>query len=166
MKRSSVVILFAALAAFTLSISLFLSARSAEAQREAAVRWEYAAITGAFPTLTNDNPTTTASASANICYMQAVGCVNEEVKADLAYSKFFQDAKVDNNQSSRANAQTKVVEMAMSKAIFKLGSEGWEMVSSPGLQYMTFLPNTGGGYDVHEGIQERQPDIYFKRLKR
>src|SRR5256885_6530377 len=105
MKRSSVVIFFTALAAFTLSILLFLSARSAEAQREATVRWEYAAITGAFPTLTNDNPTTTASASANICYVQAVGCVNEEIKADLPYSKFFQDAKVDNNQSSRASAQ-------------------------------------------------------------
>ena len=166
MKRSSVLILVAAIAAFTLSISLFLSARSAKAERDSTVRWEYAAITGAFPTLTNDNPTTTASASANVCYVQAVGCVNEEVKADLSFSKFFQDLKVDNNQSSRANAQTKVVEMAMSKAIFKLGSEGWEMVSSPGLQYMTFLPNSGGGNDLHEGGQERPADIYFKRLKR
>jgi hypothetical protein len=166
MKRSNHLPLLAVVALFGLSITLFLFDRTADAQRDATVRWEYAAITGAFPTLTNDNPTTTATASANICYLQATGCVNEEIKADLTYSKFFQDMKLDNNATSRELAQAKVVEIAVSKAFSKLGSDGWELISTPGNQFMTFLPNAGGGYDLHEGSANRPADIYFKRQRR
>jgi hypothetical protein len=129
--------------------------------------WEYASITGSFPTLTNDNPATIASASANICFMQIAGCLNEEVKAELPYSKFFQDMKLDNNQTSRSLAQTKVVEMALTKAFARLGTEGWETLSPPAVQFTTFLPNAGGGFDLHEGNMEQgRADIFFKRLRR
>ena len=167
MRRSNLFAIAALTAFFGLLLTFFLIGRTADAQRDAGVRWEYAAITGAFPTLTSDNPSTTVSASANICYMQAAGCLNEEVKADLTYSKFFQDVKLDNSQASRAYAQTKAVENALSKAIVKLGAEGWELVSTPATQFMTFLPNPGGGFDLHEGTgDQRTTDIYFKRQRR
>lgn len=166
MKRSLAAGLAAGSLLAVFALVMMFADRAVDAQRETAVRWEYAAITGAFPTLSNDNPTTTATASANICYLQATGCVNEEIRADLTYSKFFQDMKLDNNATSRELAQAKVVEIALSKAFSKLGSDGWELISTPGNQFMTFLPNAGSGYDLHEGRSNRPADIYFKRQRR
>jgi hypothetical protein len=167
MTRLALVALSTTAIVVAISFYLFVLNTPADAQRESTIRWEYAAITGSFSTLTNDNPSTTASASANICFMQISGCLNEEVKAELVYSKFFQDMKLENNQTSRSVAQSKVIEMALSKAFARLGTEGWELVSPPSVQFMTFLPNTGGGFDLHGGDSEqRRADIYFKRLRR
>jgi hypothetical protein len=99
----------------------------------------------------------------NICYMQAGGCQNEEVRAEISFTKFFQDTRLGNSPKTRALAYDKAVETAYAKAIAKLGLEGWELVSTPGLEFDNYFQNAQRNYTVQEGDKDRKSDLYFKR---
>jgi hypothetical protein len=135
------------------------------AQKAGRVQWEYASRSSAYLPFSNDNQSAIITAGINICYLQADGCRNEEVLFTLNYSKFLQDLRFDNNPRSKALAQQKAMEGAFAKAVVKLGLDGWEMVSSPQVQFNTFVQNESEGYRVIEGSQERKADIFFKRTK-
>jgi hypothetical protein len=62
-------------------------------------------------------------------------------------------------------ARHRAIDNVYSRAIAKLGAEGWEMISKPELQFDTFYQNASGTFDVAPGNYDRKPDIYFKRPK-
>jgi hypothetical protein len=136
-----------------------------EAQRSAQIMFDYAAVTGAYVPYTSDNPSANFVAAVNICYMRGDGCQNEEVRGEVNYSKFLQDSRQENTQAARKFAQNKATETAFAKAFAKLGVQGFEMVSSPGLQFDQYVPNAAGTFTVQEGNSERTADIYFRRQR-
>lgn len=133
------------------------------AQRTGRTQWEYASLSAAYLPFSNDNQSAIITGGINICYLQADGCRNEEVIFTLNYSKFLQDLRFDNNSRVKALAQQKAMEGAFAKAAAKLGLDGWEMVSSPQLQFNTYVQNESEGFRVIEGSSERKADIFFKR---
>lgn len=135
------------------------------AQRPNRVQWEYASLSAAYLPFSNDNQSAIITAGINICFFQADGCRNEEILFNLNYSKFLQDFRFENNARSKSLAQKKAMEAALSKAVARLGLDGWEMLSSPQIQFNTYVQNESEGYRVVEGTSERNADIFFKRLR-
>jgi hypothetical protein len=139
--------------------------REATAQKTAAVTWEYAVVTGAYTPYSSDNPSSNAIAAVTICYIKAEGCQNEEVKGEVNYSKFLQDTRQENTQAARHLAQNRAAETAFAKAFAKLGLNGYERISTPGLQFDQYVLNSSGTFTVQEGNSEITSDIYFKRQR-
>lgn len=139
--------------------------RNVTAQKSATGNWDYAVVTGAYLPYSTDNPSSNLVAAVTICYMKADGCQNEEVKGEVNYSKFLQDARMENTQKARRLAQNKAVETAFARAFTRLGMNGYELVSAPALQFDQYVLNSSGTYTVQEGSNERTADIYFKRQK-
>lgn len=148
-----------------LGAAVFLSDGTAEAQKSAAGRWEYAVITGAYFPYTSENATAVAVAAVNICYLNAIGCRNEEVRSELAIQRFAQDARLADGQSIRKFARNRAAEIAFSKAITQLGTVGWEMTSTPDLRFDKYVVNEDGFFTVVEGNYESAGTIYFKRVR-
>lgn len=137
---------------------------STEAQKNASVQWEYCAITATYiPSGTENQPI--INGAVNICYLQANGCKNDEVKSELAYAKFLQDFRMENTESSKNLAYNRVKDLAFSKAVARLGSEGWEMTSQPTIKFDSYIQNYQNNFIVIQGSKETKFDIYFKRLK-
>ncbi len=149
-------------------LSLFIVALSfyfpISAQKTAAVQWEYCAITTAYIPANSENQAF-FSGAVNICYLQSGGCKNEEVKAELAYAKFLQDFRLENTEQSKNFGYNRARDLAFSKAVAKLGVEGWEMVSQPSIELDNYIPNNQGNFTVVAGDKNTKPDAYFKRLK-
>jgi hypothetical protein len=165
MKDRFVLFAFVAFAAVIAGIVSILNQSPASAQRDAAVRWEYAALTGSYSPYSTENPSIVATAAVNICYMQADGCRNEEIRAEVNYSKFFQDSRLENTERSRTLAERRAAETAIAKAIAKLGQDGWEMASTPELQFDNYVSSGPNSFRVEQGDKQRGPDIYFKRAR-
>lgn len=135
---------------------------SSEAQKKYAVRWEYAAITfTAIPVNTENQSVITAI--ANVCYLQTGGCLNEEVKAELIYAKFIQDFRLENTNYSKNLAYNRARDAAFSKAVAKLGLEGWEMIDTPPFAFDAYITDSQNSYTVVAGSKETKPNVYFKR---
>jgi hypothetical protein len=154
-------ILIASLAFLCLGLSVYLPASS---QKKYAVQYEYCAVNF------TDVPYTVQAqapliATANICYIEANGCRNEELKNEMNYAKFLQDFRLDNDSDSRTLAYSKARENALSKAIAKLGNEGWEIISSPTVEFDAYILDTQNNYQVKKGNKNLQPNLFFKRLK-
>lgn len=142
-------------------IAYFSTARS-EAQRNTSVRFEYAVINGNYLPYPADNPSVVSSA-ANICYLQTVGCQNEEVRSEVNLSKFAQDERMENSSGLRQLAQARAVQSSFSRAIAKLGSEGWEMIAAPEVEFDLYYTNPQGVPSVKEGSKTERRHIWFKR---
>ena len=137
---------------------------SIEAQKNASVQWEYCAITASYiPYSSESQPI--LSGAVNICYLQANGCKNEEVKSEMAYAKFLQDLRLENTESSKNLALSRAKDLAFSKAVAKLGLEGWEMTVQPTIKFDNYFQNTQNNFTIVQGDKEMKLDIYFKRLK-
>ncbi len=134
------------------------------AAKNSVVQWEYCAITGSYLANNSENQAVIEGA-VNICYLQANGCLNEEIKTDLIYSKFIQDFRLVNTNSSIALAWNRARDTAYSKAVAKLGNEGWEIIAAPSYAFDEYVPNIQGSYSIYPNAKEIKPDIYFKRLK-
>jgi hypothetical protein len=136
----------------------------AEAQRAVSTRFEYAVINGSYSPYPADGPSV-VTAAVNICYLQSVGCQNEAIKAEIVIGKFLQDERIENNANARALAQERAIEQGFSKAISKLGSEGWEIVTSPAIEFDLYYLNQQGIQTVKEGNRTERQHIWFKRAK-
>ena len=160
--RLTIAILFCfALAAGVTALAVF---RPAEAQRSSTSRFEYAVINGSYSPYPADGPTVVTSA-VNICYFQQNGCRNEEVKSEVIVAKFLQDERIENNAAVRALAQQRAVETAFSKAISRLGTEGWEMVDRPSIEFDLYYTNQQGIQTVKEGNRTERQHVWFKRMR-
>ncbi len=156
----AVLICFTIAAAF----ATFTFLRQTEAQKSSSVRFEYAVITGSYPPFPSDGPTV-MNAAVNICYLQHTGCRNEEVKSELGISKFLQDERIENNNAARRFAQQRAIDMAFSKAISRLGTDGWEMVDRPSIEFDLYYTNPQGNQTVKEGNRTERQHIWFKRAR-
>jgi hypothetical protein len=136
----------------------------AEAQRVAGARFEYAVINGPYLPYPADGPSSVSSA-VNICYLQASGCQNEEVRAEINISKFLQDERLENASNARALAASRAVNTAYSKAISKLGADGWELVDSPSVEFDLYYTNQQGIQTVKTGGQPDRKQVWFQRVR-
>ena len=169
-KQRIVSIRIAALVAVTcglllLGVSLPRQAAAQRTTRSKITRWEYCAIVDAHPedpmgiNLAKEKYTGVAT----ICYFRSSGCRREEVTFSLSYAdslklKSGADSLKDPNSkvaaALRANAaSTRATESALSKAITKLGDDGWEMVGETRI-------------DFWSGTEVNNRAIYFKRRTR
>jgi hypothetical protein len=133
-------------------------------QKKYVNQWEYCAITNTTVpyTIKSQFP---IIGIANICYVEANGCRNEEEKAELSYAKFVQDNRLENNETTQNLAYSRVKELAFSKAITKLGLEGWEIITPPNFVFDNYVLNNQNKFEITKGDKSLAPNVYFKRLK-
>ena len=132
------------------------------AQKKYAQQWEYAAITAAYIPAAAENQATVTGV-ANVCFLQTSGCRDEEIKSELIYAKFLQDFKLENTGNSKSLAFNRAKELAYTKAVAKLGLEGWEIIGQPPVNFDVYIDNQGA-YSIAPGSKEVKPNVYFKRL--
>ncbi|MDI1243022.1 MAG: hypothetical protein PSX80_13990 [bacterium] len=161
MSKRLILVAVAMVAAAAGLIGYFATPRS-EAQRSSSVRFEYAVINGNYLPYPADNPSVVSTA-ANICYMQIAGCQNEEVRVEVNLSKFAQDERLENSAGSRRLAQERAVQSSFSRAIAKLGSEGWELINAPEIEFDLYYTNPQGIQTVKEGAKTERRHVWFKR---
>lgn len=123
---------------------------SAQQRRNKTQGWEYSAILSAGRTMPESKDKYVGIAT--ICYFQISGCRKEEVVVELTYADFLKvaDPKLGEAYNRNYAAGLKATESALSKAIAKLGNDGWEMVGEG---------RTDFSYDNNVKA------IYFKRRK-
>ena len=152
---------FAGMLVFTVATRL---AAPAEAQRGVSGRFEYAVINGHYLPYPADGPSSVSSA-VNICYLQASGCQNEEVRAEINISKFLQDERLENASNARTLAISRASNAAYSRAISKLGADGWELVDAPSVEFDLYYTNQQGIQTVKTGNQSDRKQIWFQRVR-
>ena len=164
MRRTVIILAGAACLALFVFAGLYLFDKPAEAQRNVTTRFEYSVITGAYQPYPADNPSVISSA-VQLCYLQANGCQNEEVRSEVNLSKFIQDERLENSSRVRGLALERANQVAFSKAIAKLGSDGWEMVSAPAVEFDVYYLNQQGITSVKDGNRTDRQHIWFKRTR-
>ena len=164
MRNIALILAGAASVALVVVGGLYLFDKPAEAQRNVTARFEYAVITGSFQPFPADNPSVISSA-VQVCYLQASGCQNEEVRSEVNLSKFIQDERLENSLRVRGLALERANQIAFSKAIAKLGSDGWEMVSAPAVEFDVYYLNQQGITSVKDGNRTDRQHIWFKRTR-
>jgi len=136
----------------------------ATAQRSVVTRYEYAVINGSYVPFIQEGAGSVSSV-VNICYLQSSGCQNEENRADMNVGKFLQDERIENNARGRALAQERATQMGFSKAISKLGADGWEMIAAPNIEFDLFFVNQQGIPTAKEGLRTERQHIWFRRVR-
>jgi hypothetical protein len=164
MKQRILIISVVCVGVVAISLAAAFIFRPAEAQRSIGTRFDYAVINGSYSPYPPDGPST-ASSAVNICYVLGNGCQNEEIKSELGFAKFFQDERLENNARTRALAQERATQLSYSKAIVKLGSEGWEMISAPAVEFDLYYTNPQGMPTVKEGNRAARQHIWFMRAR-
>jgi hypothetical protein len=137
---------------------------STVAQKNTSVQWEYCAITAAYIPAGSENQPV-INGAVNVCYLQTTGCKNEEIKSELAFTKFLQEFRQENTEYAKTLAYNRAKDLALSRAVAKLGAEGWEMTNQPTFKFDNYIQNSQGNFTVVQGSKETKSDIYFKRLK-
>jgi hypothetical protein len=140
MKKIIFVSIFIGLLSFCAGAFLIFSPSTA--QKKYVNQWEYAAITFTHIPL-NSVEQSSITGAANICFLKLNGCQNEEVKAELVYGKFLQDFRLENTSASKNLAFNRVRELAYTKAVAKLGLEGWEIIGQPPVNFDSYIDNQG-----------------------
>lgn len=136
----------------------------ADAQRNVLTRYEYAVITGTYQPYPADNPGV-ASSAVQICYLRATGCQTEEVRSDVSIAKFLQDERIENSPRARSLAQESASQLGFSKAIAKLGNDGWEIISAPAIEFDIYYTNPQGIPSVKEGSKTDRQHVWFRRAR-
>jgi hypothetical protein len=155
------VVCFFAAAIFLTAALVF---RTAEAQRSTPTRFDYAVINGSYSPQPPDGPSTVSSA-VNICYILGNGCQNEEIRTEIGIAKFLQDERLENNARAKGLAQERATQLSYSRAIAKLGSEGWEMISAPAIEFDIYYTNQQGIPTVKEGNRTARQHVWFMRSR-
>ena len=133
-----------------------------EAQRNGSGRFEYAVINGSYQPYPADGVSSVTGA-VNICYLQAIGCQNEEIKTEVNFNKFIQDERLENSSAVKRLAQERAYQTSFSRAIAKLGTDGWEMIHAPEIEFDLYFTNPQGIQTVKEGAKTQRQHIWFKR---
>jgi len=158
---SFALVAFVGMVLFTIATKL---TAPAEAQRGITARFEYAVINGSYLPYPADGPSSVSSA-VNICYLQASGCQNEEVRVEINISKFLQDERLENASNARSLATSRAVYTAYSRAISKMGAEGWELVEPPSIEFDLYYTNQQGIQTAKTGNQSDRKQVWFKRVR-
>jgi len=166
MKRVTYLLLGVCLA-FAVFFGYSLFTQTGSAQRQARVQWEYSAITTVYSLSPYKDRVNRIFGMAEICYLQANGCRRAEVKHELDYGAYLQERAEQETAQSRRAASNKTSEIAFQKAVAQLGSEGWEIVSEPNLNFEFVNVDDYNKFDDKSVLFERTNTkaVYFKRLK-
>ena len=164
MQKALILVLSAVLLTLSAVAALEWYSPRSEAQKATSVRVEYAVINGSYAPYPADGPSSISSA-VNICYLQSQGCQNEEVRAEINISKFLQDERLENAGNVRQLTASRALNTAFSKAISKLGNDGWEMVDAPGIEFDLYYTNPQGIQSVRSGHPAERKHIWFKRFR-
>ena len=116
----------------SLVIASFLQRSSAQqSRRNRTQEWDYCAILNVQPKWPRENKDKYVGV-ATICYFRTSGCRREDVVFELTYADFLKDADAKQGESYNRTyaAPARAVESALSKAITKLGNDGWESVAT------------------------------------
>ncbi len=132
-----------------LGMSLPPQSSAQKSTRSKITRWEYCAIVGAQSDGFGAKKEKYRGV-ATICYFRSSGCRREEVSFDLVYTEFLKEGADANQSYNTYAARMRAEESAMSKAITKLGDDGWEMVGENRI-------------DFSSGVEVNNRAIYFKR---
>lgn len=136
----------------------------ASAQRAANASFEYAVINGNYLAYPQEG-VGSISAAVNVCYLSSAGCRNEEVRADVVIGKFLQDERLENNPRSQQLVRERANQQAHARAISKLGSDGWEMVNAPLIEFDLFYTNPQGIQTVKEANRTERQHVWFRRQR-
>ena len=164
MRTSAVVFAIVGSIGLAVLIAIGLHTPATEAQRSVSVRFEYAVINGSYTPYPADGPSSVSSA-VNICYLQPSGCQNEEIRAEINLSKFLQDERLENSGNAKQLASSRAMNVAFSKAISKLGADGWEIEQAPEIEFDLYYTNPQGIQSVKLGRQTERKHIWFKRVR-
>lgn len=164
MKKSICVVLAIAVSVSAVLIGWNRLTETATAQRASILRFEYAVINGSYLPYPPDNVSSVFTA-VNICYLQVNGCQNEEIKTEVNISKFLQDERLENSSAVRRLAQSRAYQASFSRAINKLGNEGWEIVEAPAIEFDLYYTNQQGIQSVKEAVKADRQHIWFKRVR-
>lgn len=145
------------------SVAYFATSTS-EAQRATTVQYDYAVIQGSYRPYPFGDAGSTVGA-VNICYVQSAGCHNEEVKAEVIYSKFAQEERFDGIKDITNRAQNRAIQNAFSKAIAKLGYAGFEMIDMPQIEFDLYYESGQASKSMIEAPQTARQHIWFKRVR-
>jgi hypothetical protein len=141
--------------------------KTTTAQRAARVQWEYAAILTVYSLNPYKDRVNKIYGMAEICYMQANGCRRQEVKHELDYGIYLQERAEQETFQTRRDASVKASEIAFQKVLTQFGSEGWEIVSEPNLNFEFVNVDDYNKFDDKSVLFKRENTkaVYFKRLK-
>ena len=139
------------------------------AQKASVAQWEYASIIASYSFNPTRDKTNKIAGTAVVCYMQNNGCRLAEVRHEVDYTAYIQARllPLEENSANRTNAGIRASEIAFQKALAQLGSEGWEMVGEPDMNF-EFVD-----YENYLKFEDRSvffnrkntKAVYFKRLK-
>lgn len=163
MKKITLIVCSTFLIALSSASFLYFSS-PANAQRNVATRFEYAVINGSYAPYPADS-VSVVTAAVNVCYLQTNGCQNEEIKSEVNISKFLQDERLENSTRVKRLAQERADQTSFSRAIAKLGSEGWELIAPPAVEFDLYYLNQQGIQTVNEGAKTERQHVWFKRAR-
>ncbi len=143
--------------------------QTSTAQKTSVVQWEYASIIASYSFNPTRDKTNKIAGVAVVCYMQNNGCRLSEIKHEVDYTSYIQARllPLEENSAARTNAGIRASEIAFQKALAQLGSEGWEMIGEPDINF-EFVD-----YEQYLKLEDRSvffnrkntKAVYFKRLK-
>lgn len=140
---------------------------TSSAQKIVRNQWEYSAITSAYSFNPAKDKLNKIYGMAEICYLQSTGCRRLEVKHELDYGLYLQDRALLESFQTRQAASLKASQIAFQKAVSQLGSEGWEIVGEPDLQFTFVNIDDYNKFEDKSVLfdSENTKAVYFKRLK-
>ena len=137
------------------------------AQRAVRAQWEYSSIVSVYSFSPSRDRVNKIYGMAEICYLQANGCRRAEIKHELDYGSYLQERADQESFQTRKDASVKASEIAFQKAVAQMGSEGWEIVSEPNLNFDFVNVDDYNKFEDKSVLFERTSTkaVYFKRLK-
>jgi hypothetical protein len=137
------------------------------AQKAVRTQWEYGAVTAVYSFSPVKDKLNKIYGMAEICYLQNSGCRRLEIKHELDYGLFLQERALPENLESRQSASQKASEIAFQKAVVQLGSDGWEMIGEPRLDYESVNIDEYNKFEDKSllFVRNNTRAVYFKRLK-
>lgn len=165
--RKISIILIGLIIGLTIGFGYFSISQSSSAQKAARSQWEYAEIKAVYAFSPLNDKLNRIYGMVEICYLQTTGCRRQEIKYELDYGEFLQERGLVENYPSRNRASLTASEIAFQKALAQLGSEGWEIVGEPDLNFEFVSVDEYNKYEnkSHLFARENTKAVYFKRLK-
>ncbi len=137
------------------------------AQKASRAQWEYSAIVSVYSFTPYKDRVNKIYGMAEICYLQASGCRRAEIKHELDYGIYLQERAEQETFQTRSSASVKASEIAFQKAVAQMGSDGWEILAEPNLNFEFVNVDDYNRFEDKSVLFKRENTkaVYFKRMK-
>jgi hypothetical protein len=148
-------------------VAYFSIFSTSSAQKVARMQWEYASIRAVYSLTPSRDKLNKIYGMAEICYLQQNGCKRLEIKHEVDYGEFLVERGLVESYATRTMASSNASDVAFQKALFQLGSEGWELVSEPDIKFESVNIDEYNKYENKSLLitRDNTKAVYFKRLK-